>query len=303
MNGFVWLIRRELWEHRAFVYVPLIVGAVMVLLTVLLSGQIINALELASDKVASMSQQEPGAAFGTVVGIFAVAVALFMSFVVLFYLLDCLHAERVDRSILFWKSLPVSDSSTVFSKLAMAMVVAPLIVLASAVVFGLIEMLVLTIDFSAAGLNPWESLWRSSSVLGTILFLLYGVVVQALWHFPLFAWLLLASAFAKRAVLLWATLPPVIVIWLEKLVFDTEWFARQLGDRMIGVFPLAFESVSERQIVINGEGAEIELGAPLAEMINPGPFLTSPGLWIGLIVGALLIAATIWLRRYRDESI
>ena len=33
-----------------------------------------------------------------------------------FYCLDALHGERRDRSILFWKSLPVSDLTTVLAK-------------------------------------------------------------------------------------------------------------------------------------------------------------------------------------------
>jgi len=304
MKRFLWLIRRELWEHRAFIYVPLIAGALMVTVSVLFSAEIIAALELAHDKITTLSEEERAAISSALIGQFAVAIALFMSFVVLMYLLDCLHAERVDRSILFWKSLPVSDASTVLSKLAMAMVVAPSIVLASALIFGLLQMIVLTVDFAAAGLSPWEYLWGPSPFLATIAFLVYAVVVQALWHFPLFAWLLLVSAFAKRGVFLWAVLPPVAVIWLEKVIFDSHWFADQIAERIIGVFPLAFDiGGGGHQIVFSDEDTEIELTARLSELINPGPFLTSPGLWIGLVVGALLIAAAIWVRRYRDESI
>lgn len=304
MNGFLWLIRRELWEHRAFIYVPLVVGALMVVVSVLFSGEIIAALEHAHGKITALAEEERAAIFSALIGQFAVAIALFMTFVVLLYLLDCLHAERVDRSILFWKSLPVSDAKTVLSKLAMAMVVAPLIVLASALFFGILEMIVLTIHFAAAGLGPWEYLWGPSRIFGTIAFLIYAVVVQALWHFPLFAWLLLVSAFAKRAVFLWAILPPVVVIWLERVIFDTHWFADQIGERVVGVFPLAFEFGSGgHQIVITDEETDIELTARLSELINPGPFLSSPALWIGLVIGVLLIAAAIWVRRYRDESI
>ncbi len=303
MNAFSWLIRRELWEHRSFLYVPLIVGSLMVLMTLLFSGDIIEALRLSGEKVSALSDEERGAAFGAVVGIFAGTVAVFMLFVVLVYLLDCLHAERADRSILFWKSLPISDAETVLSKLAMAMVVAPLIVLVCALGFGLAEMLILSVDFAVAGLNPWQSLWASSDLFGTIGFLIYAVTVQALWHFPLFAWLLLVSAFAKRGVWLWAFLPPFAIVFVEDYLFGSRWFAEQLGERITGVFLLAFRHVPGHQVVISEDDAEIKIGTRLADLIDPGPFLASPGLWIGLIVGAALIAAAIWLRRYRDESL
>ncbi len=304
MSRFLWLIRRELWEHRAFLFVPLIVGALMVTVSILFSGEIIGALELAHDKITALSPEERAAISSALIGQYAVAIALFMTVVVLMYLLDCLHAERADRSILFWKSLPVSDASAVLSKLAMAMVVAPLLVLASALVFGLLQMIVLSADFAVAGLSPWEYIWGPSLLFSAFAFLVYALVVQALWHFPLFAWLLLVSAFAKRGVFLWAVLPPVAVIWLEKVIFDTHWFAGQVADRLVGVFPLAFEFGSGgHQIVITDEETNIELSARLSELINPGPFLTSPALWIGLVVGALLLAAAIWIRRYRDESI
>src|SRR5206468_10746510 len=45
----------------------------------------------------------------------------------IFYCLDALYGERRDRSILFWKSLPVSDVMAVLSKLAIPIVILPLL--------------------------------------------------------------------------------------------------------------------------------------------------------------------------------
>ena len=40
----------------------------------------------------------------------------------------------------------------------------------------------------------------------TVAFHLYALAVQSLWYLPLFCWLLLVSAWSRRAVLLWALL-------------------------------------------------------------------------------------------------
>ena len=61
----------------------------------------------------------------------AAMMIMFTVFIVgIFYCLDALHGERRDRSILFWKSLPVSDLTTVLSKVFVPLVILPVLTFA-----------------------------------------------------------------------------------------------------------------------------------------------------------------------------
>lgn len=303
MSVFPSLLRRELWEHRAFIYVPA-VTIVLVLGSVLLwSRHLVGALELGLVHVNQIQPQQLEAALASAAGILATFFAMFMIFVVFFYLVDCLYAEREDRSILFWKSLPISDTQTVLSKLTVAMAIAPAMVLGATIICYLLLLVLFSVYVGLAGGSPWGILWAPNPFGETLGFLVYALVVQTLWYFPLFAWLLMVSAYAKRAVVLWAVLPPIGVIWLEQLLFSSDRFAHLIGDRLGGVFPLAFRVDVKEQVAILPGGAELHFGAPLSELIDPWPFIVSPSLWLGLLVGAVFVVAAILLRRYRDESL
>jgi ABC-2 type transport system permease protein len=123
-----------------------------------------------------------------------------------------------------------------------------------------------------------------------------------LWYLPLMGYLMLVSAFAKRAVMLWAVLPPLVITVLEKQFFDSDYFARLIADRLSGVMPLAFDAGVGGRWGVDA-GKDLVIRSPGLEVINPGPLLTSPGLWLGLLVAAAFLAGAVYLRRYRDESI
>jgi ABC-2 type transport system permease protein len=118
--------------------------------------------------------------------------------------------------------------------------------------------------------------------------LIYALTAIALWHAPIYGWLLLVSAWARRAALLWAVLPLLAVSAFEWIAFRTSHFASLLRHRLIGWFTEAF--------VFQGEGRVA--GEPLTHL-SPGRFLSTPGLWLGLIFAAACLAAAVRLRRYR----
>ena len=201
-----------------------------------------------------------------------------------FYCLDALHGERRDRSILFWKSLPVSDLTTVLSKASIPLVILPLITFAIVIATQLIMLLLSSAAMLISGLSATTP---APSSLQQPLILLYGLVVIALWHAPIYGWLLLVSSWARRAVFLWAVLPVIAVSILERIAFSTSYIPRMIGRRLVGFRTEAF--AGNTHDVIDS-----------LTQLTPGNFLSAPGLWIGLAVAAAFLAAAVRMRRYRE---
>ncbi|MBC8024223.1 MAG: ABC transporter permease [Burkholderiales bacterium] len=265
-----WSVRREVWEHRSVYMAPLIVAAVV------LVGFAIHVSGLKRNHAAAMPYS------------MAASAILFTSFVVaVFYCLDALNGERRDRSILFWKSMPVSDLTTVTAKAIVAAAVLPLIAFGVALATQVVMMLVSAAVLSTTGTNavmPWEKfpLPRQSIVMA------YGLAVHVLWYAPIYGWLLLVSAWARRAVFLWAFLPLVAISVMEKIALGTAWFASVMQYRFVGAMIEAFAVDAFKNPV-----------AQLSEL-EPVKFLSTPGLWLGLAFAAACFAAAVRLRRYRD---
>jgi len=276
-----WSIRRELWENRSVLIAPLAV-AVFVMF-----GFMISTIGMAARRRVTMTLP-PAQQCKTIAQPYDVAaMVLIMTAIVIafFYCLDALQSERRDRSILFWKSLPVSDKTTVLSKASM-----PLVVLAYAFIVTIatqISMLIwstLVLLPSGQGATTWTryNLFEQSFIL------LYGLVALALWHAPIYGWLLLVSAWARRAAILWAFLPAFAVGALEKIAFNTTYFGTMLKYRFMGHLKSAFEFKGDRLDSIS--------------QLTPGRFLLTPGLWVGLLFAAAFLALAIRIRRYREPN-
>ena len=204
----------------------------------------------------------------------------------LFYCLDALHGERRDRSILFWKSLPVSDTTTVLAKASIPLVVLPLITFVLIVATQWIILLVSSAIWLGSGLSV-GTLWTQVAILPMSLVIFYHLLtVHVLWHAPFYGWLLLVSAWARRAAFLWAVLPVIAIAFVEKIAFNTSHFANFLGDRLGG---------GAQEAVTAAGSMPIHPGIH----ITPGRYLSAPGLWIGLAFTAICLAAAVQLRRQR----
>ncbi len=212
--------------------------------------------------------------------------------VVIFYCLDALYAERRDRSILFWKSLPVSDLTTVLAKAGIPLVVLPLIVFAITVALQLIMLVLSTATLLMSG-GSVATLWRQLPLFQLEAVLFYSLAVIALWYAPIFAWLLLISAWARRTTFLWAILPPLAIALVEFITFHTVHFGSLLRERFFGFAPRAFNFRMP-------DGSMIDPHFIPISQITPGRFLATPGLWIGLVFAAAFLAAAVRLRRYRE---
>jgi ABC-2 type transport system permease protein len=273
---FYWSIRRELWENRSIYIAPLTVAALI------LVGFLIATIGRA---MATADPAQKAAVLAERSG-FSASVIMATAFVVgVFYCLDALYGERRDRSILFWKSLPVSDLTTVLSKASIPLVVLPMVTFAIILATQLVMLLLSTAALLMSGLSAATSVsWFQMPLV-----LLYGLVVLALWHAPIYGWLLLVSGWARRTTFLWAVLPLVAVQIVEKIAFDSSHFASMLKYRLIGGMAEAFD------LRAHGSVAMMDLS-----QLTPGHFLSSPGLWVGLAFAAAFLAAAARLRRYRD---
>jgi ABC-2 type transport system permease protein len=279
-----WSVRRELWENRSIYIAPLSVAGVV------LFGFMIGMFHLPAKMRTAMSLDpaKQHAALTMPYDIAAFLILLTAFFVEVFYCLDALHGERRDRSILFWKSLPVSDLTTVLSKACIPLVVMPFLVFAIAFTTRTIMLLLNIAVLKGSGLSPAPLLAQLQFFQSTLA-ILYAFIVIALWRAPIYGWLLLISGWARRATFLWAVLPVFAIGVVEKLAFNTPHIPNLLKYRLLGWFTQAF--------VFHSPGT-----APLSPLASlaPGKFLSTPGLWVGLAVAAIFLAAAVRLRRYRE---
>jgi ABC-2 type transport system permease protein len=276
-------VRRELWENRGLYTAP-IIGALIGVFGLVVHGW------MKPHAMPAWMEMVPGQPSSHMPVNAASMFILAMGFIVgVFYCLDSLHGERRDRSILFWKSMPVSDTTAVLAKLCTVLVVLPAIVWLVIVATQWFMLAFNTVYLLASGGDVGE-LWRSYSPIGRPVTLLYSLATQALWQAPLFAWLLLASSWAKRAPFVWAVMPIIGAFFLETLLLGTSFVHHQLATRIFGSDALAFNVPVE--YAMHHEGAAMH--------ITPGRFIAAPGLWIGLLMAAVFIAAAVRLRRYRD---
>ncbi len=280
-----WSIRRELWENRSVYLAPLAV-AVLVLFALSIGTVRLPARVRAAESSEATPQQRVVKPYSM-----APAPIMFASILVgLFYALDALYGERRDRSILFWKSMPVSDRTTVLAKASIPLVVLPLIAwVLSVATFGIL-MLLGTLVLLGSGVSP-ARLWSDMRVLQEGLIMLYGLAVHALWFAPIYGWLLLVSAWARRTPVLWAVLPLFAISVVERLAFGTTHFPALLGYRVSGAMTLAFAASAL-------QGGDVNRLAQL----EPLRFLGSAGLWMGLLFTAAFLATAVHLRR-RGEPI
>jgi len=267
-----WSMRRELWEYPSIYIAPLAVAAVSLL------GFLIALMVSPAHRHEPLDMPYELAA-GLIMGTASV--------LGIFYSLDALYGERRDRSILFWKSLPVSDLTTVLSKFAIPLIILPLLSFAIAVVTQFVMLLLSSAFQLGSGLSVGTLGARMSFFHMSLMILYHILTVHGLWYAPLYGWLLLVSAWAPRAPFIWAFLPPFVIWGVEKIAFRTSHFLGMLQYRLTGPEPSTTTARS---------GNVMEMISAL----TPAQFFSTPGLWVGLAVAAIFLATAVRLRRYRE---
>lgn len=305
------LVRRELWEHRSIIITPIIIGAIWSL-AVLMTGGMAGEIQAELD----INVPEVGIALASTVAtdlhrsamvnglLFVPSTIIFvgMSILVIFYSLDSLYAERKDKSILFWRSLPITDAETVISKALTAGVAIPLVTFAVIAATHLISLVLMSIWITAYGGDAVHLIWQPVKLLNVWATTITGLMALSLWLSPFLGWFLFVSTFAKRMPWLLAALPIIVIPMVEAWVSD-------------GTSKLFFNAFLKRTVepgLINEEYVkDIDFGKDLslsAEVVDPwaaldlSGFISNPNLWAGLVVFGLFATAAIYVRRYRDDS-
>jgi ABC-2 type transport system permease protein len=296
---FYWSVRRELWENSAVYLAPLVVAGLG------LFGYLISLRHLPRDLRAAVATQsahlaaplDPGLAklaahahaiIGQPYDFLSGSVFVTSMVVAIFYSVGSLYAERRDRSVLFWKSLPVSDRTTVLSKAMLPLVLTPLVMFAVAIGAHLVMLAASSLVLMASGISPSE-LFAQLSFPFEWLGLARGLFVMTLWYAPIVGWLMLVSGWARRVAILWALGPWAALCIFEILAFHTTYIWGFVRHRLAGGMEWAFTDGGKG-------GAQIHTLAQL-DLV---PVLTSPEVLVGVVVAAALIAGCVWQRRYRD---
>ncbi len=273
---FYWSVCREFWENRYLYIAPLAVAAVTLLgFLIATLGRALSTADLNQRRAILEGRYDlpEGLLMGTAM------------FVGVYYCLEAFQGERRDRSILFWKSLPVSDMTTVLSKAAIPALL-QVIAWGASVLLVFVMLVFASLGAAGSGLSVTE-LWQRVGFFDGSLTLLYHLLaVHTLWHAPFYAWALLVSAWARRAAILWATVPVVAVVLFEKVVFHSMHFASYLGYRLSG----------PEEYTVSTHANHMNHGMLI---FDPGTFFSSPGLWGGLIFTALCLVLAMRLRRSR----
>ena len=326
-SQFAWLLKREYWEsRRGFFWAQVITAGVIVGISILgiITAEVFRARmgvqfggpwggANLNEMLRSASQHD---ILQLVNGLdmtllmFAGIASVVLCFVMFFYLLGSLYDDRRDRSILFWKSLPVSDSQMVLSKLAWALVLAPVLAVAIGLLIGLALWLISALTITVNGVPAAHAVFTQSHPLRIIGGVLACLPVYMAWALPTIGWLMFCSAAARSKPFLWAVLVPVlacVVISMTTILpgvdiaHDRVWYTLAYRGLLSAVPGAWFPTISG---VVDTSGA-INTPDDLAGAINLArswQAFASADLWIGAVVGIALIAAAIRLRRWRDEG-
>jgi ABC-2 type transport system permease protein len=314
-----WLLKREFWENKGGIFwTPIFTGAIYLglMIMAIVVGQMsvnrahikINSLNL--NELTSKLTPEQIAHFhaGLEFSLYMIS-ALFgvvLFFVLFFYCLGALYDDRRDRSVLFWKSLPVSDRATVASKAATALFVAPLIAMLASIATAFGFLVLLSIYAGFHSVNPFPLLWSSAAPLKFAAGVLAMIPVQALWALPTVGWLLLVSSWARSKPFLWALALPIgagiMVSWfnlMQSLSIPDSWFWQNVVARLLlSILPGSWLDTSRIDDNFNGPEDLLQL----VDLSNAYATLATPDLWIGAAAGIAMIAAAVHFRRRRDEG-
>lgn len=312
--NYVVLLKREFWEHRgSFFTTQIVLGSSILILLIMgliliFSGVLdVNSSDLAIntgvESLQKLTPDELSAGWKKAFTGLTVLFNVVLFIVVTFYLLGALADDRKDRSILFWRSMPVTDTATVLSKYASATLLAPALMIAALALtqFGL--MLIATVMVWMGEGSSWQLVWSPAHPWTVWINLIGAYLVQAVWMAPLFGWFLLASAYSKRRPFLTAVVPIVVFSLLENWIsllkslnlsetFFTPFIFNRLSE---GPIPMIISNRFFDHIRYSSEMHSNQLGNYLR-------LFQTTEMWVGLLIGIGLIAAAIFVRHNRDDA-
>ena len=281
-NAFFWSLRREWWENRSIYIAPLVVSVVA------LVGFAFAAFHHSPGSGFASFPPAKQLAIAAIPYSIVASIILVTGWIVgIFYAADSLYGDRRDRSVLFWKSMPVSDAVTVAAKACIPLAVIPLFACAVAALTQLGMQVLGSAIFASTG-GDASLPWRAWPLGRQTVVMLYGVGIHILWFAPIYAWLMLVSAWVKRAPLLWALLPVVAGFVLERVALGSTWLASAVQYRILGAMSEGFAPGAMR--------------APVTQLsqLDPGRFFSNPYLWLGLVFAVACLVLAVRRRHYGE---
>jgi len=323
MNTMLLLVKREFWEHRSLWIAPLVWSGIIIVLSAwlffviiprhapaeVLQGANVEEIQGLSDadreevrhaiKTAKSHDVKNTSISFSFLGI-SQLISSFVCIVLFFYLIDCLFTERRDRSILFWKSLPLSDTQVVLSKLTVALIVVPIGVVVLATATQLVLFALFWMQFHGTVIGNVLADWNFVSWLRALVVELALLLCGVMWYAPIAAYFLLLSVWARKLVFLWAIVPLAALPALEGVFFQSTNVLEFIARRFVG-FIQAMHLDERAFDVGRHEAAGPRIGEILDSMDISGVLLSAEA-WLGLVAAAAMVFATIRIRRYRDDS-
>jgi ABC-2 type transport system permease protein len=297
VHPFYWSLRRELWEARHILFVIPIVGVVATI-------GLVASMGILSDDMRHLLKLDAGARRQILSIPYAVSTYL-LSFVLTLagciYCLSTMHTELRDRTVLFWKSLPVSNKTTVLAKVSLPLFVFPVVVFFTH----------LCVQIVIAGVSVVVALRNGLEVQSFLSILPYGdmakvlvyrLATTALWQAPMYCWLLMTSSVASRTWFLWGVVLPLVIAVVEKMMLKTSFLMDAIWSRFDGSIEMAFSAKSEGATAVHqisrAVGSISDTNLRYAEaVLDPAKFFSSAQLWVGLALASLFLVATTALRR------
>ena len=301
MRLLITLVKLELQEYKVgLIYAPFIVAFILSLVIVLVFFGVAdittNEFNFSTSvyengeavewmRAATVDQKVAVIRSGLVV--LGFPIAFIMIFAVLSYSLGTFFEERKDKSIIFWRSLPISDLKTVLSKVFVVVFVAPLIILPALIFLHMVALLSASIYFAVSDIVPFTWIWNAYSIVDWFR-IIFSLWMQLLWSLPIFAWLMLAGAYSRKPIVA-AILPLVGLIALERVVFGSAVFLATAIERiqpwsLMSSFPKQYEQLRVVEI------ADIPL------------LLATQEFWYGILISILLIGAIVYIRSRGEYS-
>ncbi|MEM9532089.1 MAG: hypothetical protein AAGA23_14345 [Pseudomonadota bacterium] len=317
--SFSTLLKREFWEHRgAFWTLPLGIGGFIVFVTIAILTALATVISeidgekfLLTNAVARIKEIEPDKLDVlwdlNLLGSSAIY-HLVLLFVLFFYFLGALYDDRRDRSILFWKSLPVSDAVTTISKLVAGSLMAPVFWVTAIALMHIAMMIVFSVLFLASDIPVYQYLWGPADPIRMWAYLLVAYFVQAFWLLPVWGWALLASSFARSKPFLWAVAPPVLIgivySWIQATRLRIDWdYWRIIGERLLGgAVPISTDFSDGTVRVGSLRFTDDDVVQAPATWSTLFERFATPDMWWGIVFGVVCLALAIYIRRFRDDS-
>jgi ABC-2 type transport system permease protein len=293
------MIRREIQEHKlAFIYAPFAVAVVLcfVIASVYFGVTNIQTAEFNFtteiydegfvEGMLSASSETKARVIRAGLIVLGLPILLTVGFGMLAYSLSTFADERKDKSLIFWRSMPVSDLTTVLSKLLFIIVVVPLLVIPNIILLQLVAQISASIFFVTNDIVSFSYVWTGYLITDWFR-IIFSLWAQALWSLPIFLWLMFAGTYARRPVI-GAAVPLVATIVLERIVFKTNEVWEFIDNRLgfwsrADSFPIASEEIRVVDI------------SDIALMLSTQAF------WIGMIASAVLVAGIVYTRSTNND--